>query len=160
MSNQEQMVKLMEETKEVVTVNPKSKTKQGATMLSPREKELEQLKGELSEARESLNQLYEKIKGVMIKDLDHRANDATVALLGQDNVVKMLGDALFKGYTLAREYRLHSPRVSSLEDCISRLEGMSDDDYNDYLIRVCHEVRDTLEGMSDYDYNDYLSSLS
>ena len=27
MSNQEQMVKLMEETKEVVTVNPKSKTK-------------------------------------------------------------------------------------------------------------------------------------
>ncbi len=37
MSNQEQMVKLMEETKEVVTVNPKSKTKQGANMPSPRE---------------------------------------------------------------------------------------------------------------------------
>ena len=101
-------------------------------MLTPREQEIKQRKRELSEAEESLIHLYEKIKRVMMRDLDHRAHDSLIHLCGQDAVVKMLGDALFKGYTLAWEYRqFHSPRVSSLEGCISRLEGMSNDDYNE-----------------------------
>jgi DNA repair ATPase RecN len=130
MSNQEQMVKLMKETTEVVTVNPKSKTKQGATMLSPREKELEQLKGELSEAKASLNQLYEKIKNTLKTLDDIMADFEFQSCYGQDAVVEALGDQLFEGFALTREYRrLHELELSCLEKQISLLEDMPDDEY-------------------------------
>lgn len=129
MSNQEQMVKLMEETKEVVTVNPKSKTKQGATMLPPREKALERRKGELSEVKESLSQLYKTIKNTL-KTLDDIMADFDLQIYGQDAVVEALGDQLFEGFALTREYRrLHEIELSYLEKRISLLEDMPDDEY-------------------------------
>lgn len=129
MSNQEQMVKLMEETKEVVTVNPKSKTKQGATMLSPREKALERRKGELSEVKESLSQLYKTIKNTL-KTLDDIMADFDLQIYGQHAVVRALGDQLFEGFALTREYHQVHRRLSyDFEGRISRLEEMSDDEY-------------------------------
>jgi hypothetical protein len=133
MSNQEQMVKLMEETKEVVTVNPKSKTKQGATMPSPREKELEQRKGELSEVKESLSQLYETIKNTL-KALDDTMADFDLQIYGQYAVVQGLGDEFFEGYALTREYRrVHEIELSYAEGRISRLEEISDEEYGEEL---------------------------
>jgi DNA repair ATPase RecN len=125
------MVKLMEKTKEVVTVNPKSKTKQGANMPSPREQELNERKSELIGVEDSLNQLYETIKNTL-KTLDDIMDDVEFQSYGQDAVVRALGEEFFEGYALTKKYRrVHEIKLSYLEGRISRLEEMSDEEYGE-----------------------------